>query len=458
MRSLRRRAIASASLALSLALPSTAAAEAGDGLPDLAASTGYGTAYGTADLVYVELGIDYRRATLAASLRENDAAVARIRRVLRARGVAARDILATGLYMSRFYHQVHGEFVPRYQTNRALSLVLRDVDHAEQILDAAETAGGDRVAQFNFTLGVTESHLGALTTAARTLALADAKAQAATKARQVGRPLGAVHVIAEDLNRPYDTRRMRSVTSTSGGPALYVQAPSDVERRGRQVGIEIQTTAVWDLGPGPGPDTPRTVSVVGVGAAWGPAQDVVAEIVVERTLKNASAARREVAARARRIRESLAASGIRARDVRTTFSGVLPSQKSFQARQVLEVTLRDVDAAEPTIVAAVTAGGPDTGVGVVRYTVADRGELVRIAKDAAVADALTMTEQYARLAGLVLGKAERWGPGHTSDRPYEGAAGVAAGPQPIRRGPGAGQVQVLAPLTRALGRDVHDQQ
>lgn len=450
--------MAAAALALALALsPSAVAAEPEDGRPEVATATGYGIASGPVDVAYVQIGIAYESTALAGVVRKTDAAAARVRRLLLGRGVPARDVLSTRLGMARFYQQAHGEFSPRYQADRVLAVVFRDTDRAEEITYAAVAAGGDHAIVNEFTFGVSEKRLNTLTKTARAIAFADARAQAAAEARRVGRPLEAVHTIVEELNRPYETRRLRrDLGMTSGGSTAFLRStsPAGIDRRKGKVGIEIQSTVAWDLGHGP--DTPRTVSVVGVGAAKGPARDVVARIELERTGKDASAVRRQVAAGVRRIRNSLAGQGIRARDVRTTYSGVLPSQKAFQARQVLDVTLRDVDAAERTIVAAATAGGPDAGVSTFRYTVGHRRELVRIATAAAVAHARSMTEQYAALAGLPLGTTERLGTLQQTDRPYPGTLGVPTGPQPIQPGPdsiavGVGQVEVLAPMTRALG-------
>lgn len=170
---------------------------------------------------------------------------------------------------------------------------------------------------------------------------------------------------------------------------------------------------------------------------------------------------------AQRVMDAVTATGVATEDVQTARFDVHPRYdhgpgqeapviRGYLVSNLLEVRIRDVDAAGEVLAAATEAGGGDARVQGIRFGLEDNDALVAEARERAFADARSRAEDYARLAERELGAlvsvdetltpappAERFG----DDMALEEAA--AAADVPIQ--PGEQEVEVRVVTVWSLG-------
>lgn len=158
----------------------------------------------------------------------------------------------------------------------------------------------------------------------------------------------------------------------------------------------------------------RQVTVVGSGEVKGVPDTLTADIGVETTAPEATAAMNQASDRQRAVLDALAARGIDDKDIRTTsvtlqpqFGDAVGSAPApitgYRATNSVSVTLRELEAASTTLATVVNAGGNSTRINSVSYSIDDDSRLVAEARARAFNDARERAEQYAELAGLGLG-------------------------------------------------------
>lgn len=133
-----------------------------------------------------------------------------------------------------------------------------------------------------------------------------------------------------------------------------------------------------------------------------------------------------------------------------------PVIRGYLVTNLLEVRIRDVDAAGEVLAAATEAGGGDARVQGVRFSLEDNEALVAQARERAFADARARAEDYARLAGRELGALVSVDETFTPSPPAEQFAGEAvqdtasrAAEVPVR--PGGQEVEVRVTTVWSLG-------
>ncbi len=109
--------------------------------------------------------------------------------------VAFEDIQTStfSLYAQRDYDNREQPEVVGYWANNSVRVIIRDLDGAGRVLQAAIDAGANTVNGLSFTV----SNADALRQQARTLAVADARSKAETLAEAAGARLGDVKSIRE---------------------------------------------------------------------------------------------------------------------------------------------------------------------------------------------------------------------------------------------------------------------
>lgn len=110
------------------------------------------------------------------------------------------------------------------------------------------------------------------------------------------------------------------------------------------------------------------------------------------------------------VRDAVRAHGVGPADLQTSGAGVTPRWDprgtevvGYTAHQSLRVRLRELDRSGAVIASAAQAGGNAFGLDGISMTVGDPAPLRQAARDHAFADARARAEQYAALAGKVLG-------------------------------------------------------
>lgn len=162
--------------------------------------------------------------------------------------------------------------------------------------------------------------------------------------------------------------------------------------------------------PSPVQGNPRQVTVVGSGEVQGMPDTLTADVGIEVTAPDVTAAMNQTGERQRAVIDALTARGIDAKDISTTSVGLQPQYgensavTGYRADNSIRVTIRELDGASATLATVVAAGGNATRINAVSYSIDDDSALVSDARARAFTDAENRARQYADLAGLSLGK------------------------------------------------------
>jgi uncharacterized protein YggE len=185
-----------AALATALAvLP--AAAQQADGLGRHVAVTGTAEVEAVPDRATITAGADTRGETAAEALAANSALMTEVFAALEAAGVARADMQTSNLSLGAVWDNGRdGSEAPRvvgYEASNMVTISLRDVARLGAVIDAATTAGANRLYGVSFEVADPRTALDD----ARTRAVADARAKAELYAGAAGVSLGQVLTIRE---------------------------------------------------------------------------------------------------------------------------------------------------------------------------------------------------------------------------------------------------------------------
>ncbi|OCB18136.1 hypothetical protein A5674_10540 [Mycobacterium malmoense] len=166
--------------------------------------------------------------------------------------------------------------------------------------------------------------------------------------------------------------------------------------------------------PAPGAN-PRQVTVFGSGQVQGVPDTLTADVGIEFTAPDVTAAMNQTNDRQQAVINALTGAGVDRKDIRTTevtlqpqFSNPGPNGTAaitgYRATNAITVKIHPPDAASRTLALIVGTGGDATRIKSVSYSIADDSQLVKDARARAFNDAKNRAEQYAQLSGLRLGK------------------------------------------------------
>ena len=202
---------------------------------------GAGTVVVEPDICSVRLGVNVIAATAGAARESAASTMNAILDAVLAQGVARRDVRTAlvSLNPTMDYSDNKGPRITGYQVQNSVSVTLRDLAKAGQLIDAALGAGASTLDSLEFRLE--DPMLAA--DQARVYAMADAKARAETIANAAGQPLGAVLAVTEGQSMsppmPFPAARM----------ALKAQDASTPVESGTQE-ISVALTVTYALGEG----------------------------------------------------------------------------------------------------------------------------------------------------------------------------------------------------------------
>ena len=156
----------------------------------------------------------------------------------------------------------------------------------------------------------------------------------------------------------------------------------------------------------------RQVTVVGSGEVQGTPDTLNANVSIEFTAPDVTAAMNQTSDRQEAVINALVNSGIDRRDISTTNvslqpqygGGDNPAITGYRASNSIAVKIRKLDAASQALAIIVSTGGDATRINSVSYAIDDDSQLVKDARTRAFDDAKDRAEQYAQLSGLTLGK------------------------------------------------------
>lgn len=198
-------------------------------------------------------------------------------------------------------------------------------------------------------------------------------------------------------------------------------------------------------------DQARSITVVGSGKVTGTPDTLKADIGIEADGADVSSALNEASAKVKKVTDAVVAAGVKREDIATQtvtlnaqYAAPLPGGTSqisgYQATNSLRITMRDLATASAVLAAASTAGGNNTRISNVSFSIDDNSDLMRQAREAAFNDARSRAGQYADLAGDSLGKVltiTEATSGQEQTSKYEStyrADGAATAPIPVEPG------------------------
>jgi len=160
---------------------------------------------------------------------------------------------------------------------------------------------------------------------------------------------------------------------------------------------------------------PRQVTVIGSGQVRGVPDTLTANVAIEFTAIDVTAAMNQTNDRQQAVIDALVGAGVDRKDISTTGVTLQPQYSNpgpngtatitgYRATNAIEVKIHPTDTASRMLALIVSTGGDATRISSVSYSIADDSQLVKDARARAFDDAKNRAEQYAQLSGLRLGK------------------------------------------------------
>lgn len=153
------------------------------------------------------------------------------------------------------------------------------------------------------------------------------------------------------------------------------------------------------------------ITVSATGTASGTPDSLVLEMGVQTTGSTVDRALADANAAADKVQKALLARGVAEKDLQTTGLSIQPRYDNngrtvtgYEVSQSVRAVLRGLDKAGATIGTAVEAGGNAARVNSIGLDISDSAPLVVKARDDAFAKAKAKAEQYAKAAGVQLGR------------------------------------------------------
>jgi uncharacterized protein len=158
-------------------------------------------------------------------------------------------------------------------------------------------------------------------------------------------------------------------------------------------------------------DNPRQVTVVGSGHVQGVPDTLTADVGIEFTARDVTAAMDQTNSRQQAVIDALANAGVDRKDINTTDVSLQPQYDNagtvitgYRAANAIRVKIHPTATASHLLAVIVGTGGDATRINSVSYSIADDSQLVKDARARAFEDAKDRAAEYAQLSGLGLGK------------------------------------------------------
>lgn len=159
-------------------------------------------------------------------------------------------------------------------------------------------------------------------------------------------------------------------------------------------------------------DQQRGISVSGQGIVQGSPDVATISLGVSSLANTVAEARTQAATSLNAMIDSMKANGIEEKDIQTTQLNIQPEYDYTDGRQLLtgfrvtntvNAKLRDIDRTGEVVDEAVEAGGDNTTINGIGFSIDDPDELKNQARQEAVADARARAETLAQASGVTLG-------------------------------------------------------
>lgn len=220
------------------------------------------------------------------------------------------------------------------------------------------------------------------------------------------------------------------------------------------------TTTVENTG-----EQTRGISVSGQGKVQGEPDIASISLGVNTLAPTVAEARTQAATSLKAMIDSMKANGVAEKDIQTSQLSIYPEYnymedgrqelRGFRVQNTVTATLRDIDKTGEVVDDAVVAGGNDTTINGISFSIENPDDLKKQAREKAVADARARAETLASAAGVTLGDAITISESSYAEPVYyDGFARDAAAPQ-TGGGPAtpieAGQLDVTVDVSITWG-------
>lgn len=201
---------------------------------------GFGQAFGSPDVAYLQLGVQVMDTDVTAAFNQANEKMTAVIGALTEQGIDPKDIQTTGLYMypDSGYDPQTGAPTDKvtYRVGNSVDVTIRDVSKVGEIISAGVNAGANNINSLNF--GIADP--AALESQARAAAVADAKDRATQLAEAFDVPLGDPITIVESLNAstpPIFYERAQAMDSVGNTPVQQ-----------GQLNVNVQVTVTFSIG------------------------------------------------------------------------------------------------------------------------------------------------------------------------------------------------------------------
>lgn len=180
---------------------------------------GNGSVAGTPDTASVDIGVETRGDTAADALTENTTQVNEMLERMQDLGIDEKDIQTSNFSIYAEYNR-DGDQIVGYNVNNTVSVKIRDLTSAGELLDQVVQVGANRIYGISFYV----DEPAELQAQARDAAIADARAKAERMAQQSGATLGEVLTITENVGSPIEPVLYAETAQAAVGGAVPIQA------------------------------------------------------------------------------------------------------------------------------------------------------------------------------------------------------------------------------------------
>jgi uncharacterized protein YggE len=184
---------------------------------------GVGTATGTPDVLRFTVGVEVSADGVDAALTGADDAARKVLQALRDADVPEKDVQTQNVSVYPRYGD-SGERITGYTARHDLSVTLRDVGSAGAVLASVADAGGDAARIDGISYALEDD--AAVQAEARAAAFADAERRAKQYAQLVGRELGDVLWVRENVSTPAPPMPYAAEAAADSGGSLALQPGS----------------------------------------------------------------------------------------------------------------------------------------------------------------------------------------------------------------------------------------
>ena len=200
---------------------------------------GTGSVAVTPDVAQIELGVEVTARTVAQARSSAAEAMDEIMASLEANGVDEKDVRTRyfNIYPQYNYRDETAPEITGFAVNNQVTVIVREIDTASDVLDDAIAAGGDavRVNGINFTVDEPEQYLNE----AREKAVANAREHAETLASAAGVSVGGVRSISESGGGYYPPEPRFALDSAAAGGSTPI-SPGEQE-------LTVSVFVVFDI-------------------------------------------------------------------------------------------------------------------------------------------------------------------------------------------------------------------